>query len=99
MATALTIAALLALIAGAAHVIQRLNAQHAGRIALFLYHGRLPGREDPAHEDPGREGPGHEPGQPLPKPTAQPELRPRRDNRDGGRGRLRPRRRSIRARG
>ncbi|UQA97498.1 hypothetical protein [Streptomyces halobius] len=89
MATALTIGVLLILIIGAAHVIQRLNAQHAERIALHRYSRFLPGDR----------GARSSTKQPIPGRSEPPAVPARRDHRDGGRGRLRPRRRIRRAHG
>jgi hypothetical protein len=83
----LTAAAFVLLIIVAALVIHRLNAQHDARIALHSYSPRLPGT---------RHGSGAQPPFPSPPPDAPgaPAAQGRRDHRDGGRGRLRPRRRT-----
>ncbi|MEU7578683.1 hypothetical protein AB0B50_13860 [Streptomyces sp. NPDC041068] len=86
MDTGITVAAMLAMIALGAFVIHLLNAQHSERIALHQYSRRLPGRLG-----------AHSPTRPQPDGTPPPAVRPRRDHRDGGRGRLRPRRRTNRA--
>ncbi|GGV19581.1 hypothetical protein [Streptomyces spectabilis] len=86
MDTGITVAAVLAMIALGAFLIHLLNDQHADRIALRQYARRLPGRSG-----------SHSPAQPQPDSTAPPAVRARRDHRDGGRGRLRPRRRTNRA--
>ncbi|WJV47208.1 hypothetical protein [Streptomyces flavofungini] len=86
MGTGLTIAAILAMIALGAFVIHRLNAQHAERIAQRQYSSRLTGR-------PGARGPAWL----RPDTAPPPAVRARRDHRDGGRGRLRPRRKANRA--
>ncbi|MEU3375512.1 hypothetical protein ACFYM2_34690 [Streptomyces sp. NPDC006711] len=83
MTTALAIIITLLLIVMAARVIHLLNAQHSHRIALHHY-----SRFDPL----GRKGSG-DPAQPVPTPAEPPAVPTRRDQRDGGRGRLRPRRR------
>ncbi|MGP9019935.1 hypothetical protein ACT1U9_16245 [Streptomyces sp. BR1] len=80
MTTALTIAVMLILIAGAAWMIHLLNAQHADRIALHHY-----SRYQFSRFQPGR--------RPLPGESDPPAVPARRDHQDGGRGRLRPRRR------
>ncbi|MEV4927151.1 hypothetical protein [Streptomyces roseoverticillatus] len=86
MDTDITVAVILAMIALGAFVIHLLNTQHSERIALHQYSRRLPGRRG-----------AHSPTRPQPDDTAPPAVRPRRDHRDGGRGRLRPRRRTSRA--
>nr|WP_237330355.1 hypothetical protein [Streptomyces sp. BA2] len=86
MDTVITVALVLAMIALGAFVIHLLNDQHTERIALHRYSNRLPGH-------PGA----HNPAPPPPGGTASPTVRARRDHRDGGRGRLRPRRRTNRA--
>ncbi|WP_406504227.1 hypothetical protein [Streptomyces sp. NBC_00212] len=83
MTTALTIAVTLILIVLATYVIHRLNAQHADRIAVHHYSPLKPG---------GRGGPDGG-AQPVPGRFDAPAVPARRDQRDGGRGRLRPRRR------
>jgi hypothetical protein len=83
MDAGLTVVVFLLLIAVAAYVIHRLNAQHAERIALRSY-GRRRGDEA------GR-GDGAQPHAPAAEPLA---VHSRRDHRDGGRGRFRPRRRT-----
>ncbi|EPH42319.1 hypothetical protein ABT390_13165 [Streptomyces aurantiacus] len=89
MDTGITVAVLIAMIALGAFVIHRLNAQHAERIALHHYSRRLPARDGA----PGSTRP--QPGGTA--PPAAPGVRVRRDHRDGGRGRFRPRRRTNRA--
>ncbi|WP_329361044.1 hypothetical protein [Streptomyces sp. NBC_01483] len=89
MDTSLTIGSLLTLIVGAAYVIQRLNAQRADRIALHHY----------SHSQPGGRGARGSTARPLPAPPRPSSAPERRDHRDGGRGRLRPRRRIRRAHG
>ncbi|WP_244177533.1 hypothetical protein [Streptomyces atriruber] len=84
--TALTISVIL--IMGVAYVIQRLNALLAGQMAPPRSGRFLPGGR-------GARGSATRPVPGLPGPPAVPE---RRDHRDGGRGRLRPRRRIQRAR-
>ncbi|WHM40650.1 hypothetical protein [Streptomyces sp. BPTC-684] len=89
MTTALTILVMVFLIIGAAGLIHRLNAQHAERITLHRY----------SRFAPGRQGDRDSTAQPVPgkpEPLAVPA---RRDQRDGGRGRLRPRRRIRHAHG
>ncbi|MFF1447791.1 hypothetical protein ACFVYF_06510 [Streptomyces sp. NPDC058274] len=82
----LTAAAFILLIVVAALVIHRLNAQHDERIALHTYSPRLPGT---------RHGSGAQPPFPSPDaPEAPAAAQGGRDHRDGGRGRLRPRRRT-----
>ncbi|MBT2420781.1 hypothetical protein J7F01_06605 [Streptomyces sp. ISL-22] len=85
MNTALTIAAFLVLIAIGAYVIHRLNSAHAERIASRSYSRFLPGRPAAADRAAGNTAP----PPPPPAPAAEHE---RRDHRDGGRGRFRPRR-------
>jgi hypothetical protein len=87
MDTASTISVMLVLITGVAYVIQRLNAQRAGQMASLLS-GPVPAGDRAARGSTARPVPD------LPAPPAVPE---RRDHRDGGRGRLRPRRRIQRA--
>ncbi|MFH9712729.1 hypothetical protein ACH4MW_23670 [Streptomyces luteogriseus] len=84
MDIALTIAAFLVLIAGGAYVIHRLNSAHGERIASRSYSRFLPGR--PAAD---RAVGTTAPPPPHSAPSAAHE---RRDHRDGGRGRLLPRR-------
>jgi len=87
MVTGVAFSALLILTVAATRVIHRLNAQHAERTALHSYGG-------PSTE---QKHPGQAVGRPRPGLVTQPTtVRPRRDNRDGGRGRLRPRRRNAR---
>ncbi|MGA4840509.1 hypothetical protein [Streptomyces sp. G45] len=86
MDTGLTVAVILAMIALGAFVIHRLNDQQAGRIALRQYSRRLTGRT-------GTRSPARPPSD-IARPPA---VRVRRDHRDGGRGRLRPRRKVNRA--
>ncbi|MGW2225514.1 hypothetical protein [Streptomyces formicae] len=81
MDTGLTIAVILAMIALGTFLIHRLNDQRAERIAQ-RQHGRR-GANSPARPQPGIAPP--------------PAVRTRRDHRDGGRGRLRPRRKANRA--
>ncbi|MFD9791071.1 hypothetical protein ACFWXK_08970 [Streptomyces sp. NPDC059070] len=83
MTTALTILVMVLLVIGAARLIHRLNAQHTERIALHRYSRFAPGRRG----DPGSAA------QPVPGRSQPPAAPTRRDQRDGGRGRLRPRRR------
>ncbi|MFJ8383955.1 hypothetical protein ACIQ9Q_05480 [Streptomyces sp. NPDC094438] len=83
MPTALTIAVTLVLIALATYVIHRLNAQHADRIAVHHY----------SRFQPGRPGTPDGAAQPVPGRPGPPAVPARRDQRYGGRGRLRPRRR------
>ena len=84
MDIALTIAAFLVLIAGGAYVIHRLNSAHGERIALHSYSRFLPGRPA-AGRAAGTTAPPPPPSAPAPEHE-------RRDHRDGGRGRFRPRR-------
>ncbi|MBC9714608.1 hypothetical protein H9Y04_18790 [Streptomyces sp. TRM66268-LWL] len=86
METAVTAAALVALIAVAAYVIHRLNEQHAERIALRTYSRYQPGHRPPSVP----EGTGPPPVPPF-APAAE-----RHDHRDGGRGRHPARRRRER---
>jgi hypothetical protein len=89
MGTAATIGIVLAVIAGAALATRLLTAQHAERASAFN-HGWL---------RPGRRGSGSSTAQ---LPGGLPGSRAgntRRDHRDGGRGRLRPRRRVVRRAG
>jgi hypothetical protein len=88
MATALTIVIMLILVVAAARMIQRLNAQHADRIALHHYSRFQPGRHGARSS-----------GRPLRGESDPPAVPARRDHRDGGRGRLRPRRRVPQAQG
>lgn len=83
MATALTILVMVFLIIGAAGLIHRLNAQHAERIVLHRYSRFAPGRRGHRRTT-ARSASGN--SEPLAAPA-------RRDQRDGGRGRLRPPRR------
>ncbi|MFJ4278453.1 hypothetical protein [Streptomyces massasporeus] len=81
----LTIAALLVLIAAGAYVIHRLNSAHSERIALRSYSRFLPGPPAAADRAAGTT--------PPPAPHSTPSTgHERRDHRDGGRGRFRPRR-------
>ncbi|SFN68646.1 hypothetical protein SAMN04487980_102853 [Streptomyces sp. cf124] len=84
----LTIAAFLVLIAGGAYVIHRLNSAHGERIASHSYSRFLPGR--PASAD--RAADNTAPPPPHSAPSAASAAHERRDHRDGGRGRFRPRR-------
>ncbi|WP_240634405.1 MULTISPECIES: hypothetical protein [Streptomyces] len=87
--------ALLILTVAATRVIHRLNAQHAERIALHSYGG--PSTESYSSPSTEQKHPGQAVGRPRPGLVTQPTtVRPRRDDRDGGRGRLRPRRRNAR---
>ncbi|WP_045558872.1 hypothetical protein [Streptomyces sp. FxanaA7] len=88
MDIALTIAAFLVLIAGGAYVIHRLNSAHGERIASHSYSRFLPGR--PASAD--RAADNTAPPPPHSAPSAASAAHERRDHRDGGRGRFRPRR-------
>ncbi|MEU4350823.1 hypothetical protein [Streptomyces sp. NPDC023838] len=91
MATALTILVMVLLIIGAAALIHRLNGQHAERIVLHHYSRFAPGRRDDRSTIPQPvSGKAAEPAPGNSEPPATPV---RRDQRDGGRGRLRPRRR------
>ncbi|WP_371655931.1 MULTISPECIES: hypothetical protein [unclassified Streptomyces] len=83
MATALTVLVIVFLIIGAAGLIHRLNAQHAERIVLHRYSRFAPGRQSDRDRT----------TQPAPGKSEPPAVPARRDQRDGGRGRLRPRRR------
>lgn len=85
MTTVLTIAAFLALIAAGAYVIHRLNTAHGERIASRSYSRFLSGR--PAADDPAAGT-----AAPSPTPSSPSSGGGRRDRRDGGRGRFRPRR-------
>ncbi|MEI5098666.1 hypothetical protein RB200_08355 [Streptomyces sp. PmtG] len=85
MDTGITVAVILAMIALGAFVIHLLNDQHSERIALHQYSRRLSGRRG-----------AHSATRPRPDGTAPPAVPSRRDHRDGGRGRLRPRRRTNR---
>ncbi|MFF1711903.1 hypothetical protein [Streptomyces sp. NPDC058268] len=87
--TYLTAGVLLILIIGAAYVIQRLTAQRADRIALHHY----------SHSQPTGRGVRGSTERPLPSPSEPRSAPERRDHRDGGRGRLRPRRRIRRPHG
>lgn len=86
MDSGLTVAVILAMITLGAVVIHRLNDQHAERIAQRQYSSRRTGRR-------GTRGPAW----PHPGTAPAPAVRARRDHRDGGRGRLRPRRKANRA--
>lgn len=77
----LGIAALLVLIAAGAYVIHRVNSAHSEGIALRSYNRVLPGPPAAAGTTP--------PPPPHSTPSAALD---RRDHRDGGRGRFRPRR-------
>ncbi|MFF7767354.1 hypothetical protein ACIPIU_10000 [Streptomyces massasporeus] len=79
----LGIAALLVLIAAGAYVIHRLNSAHSEGIALRSYNRVLPG--PPAAADAGTTPP-------PPSHSTPSAALDRRDHRDGGRGRFRPRR-------
>ncbi|WP_101392130.1 hypothetical protein [Streptomyces sp. TLI_146] len=83
MTTALTVLVMVFLIVGAAGLIHRLNGQHAERIILHRYSRLAPGRRDDRADA----------TQPVPGKPEQLAVPARRDQRDGGRGRLRPRRR------
>ncbi|MBB4713724.1 hypothetical protein BJ965_003606 [Streptomyces luteogriseus] len=85
MDVALTLAALLVLIAAGAYVIHRLNSAHSERIALRSYSRFLPGPPAAADRAAGTTPP------PPPHSTPSAAIE-RRDHRDGGRGRFRPRR-------
>jgi hypothetical protein len=80
-----TVLALLAVIAAGVFLIHRLNAQHGDRIAAFHY-----GRDGVVA--PGRKPTGRKPTRRTAATTNG--AGERRDHRDGGRGRLRPRRRT-----
>ncbi|GCD39569.1 MULTISPECIES: hypothetical protein [Streptomyces] len=82
MGNGITVTVILAMIALGVFVIHLLNAQHNDRIALHRYSRRLPDRRG-----------SHEPTRSQPVTTTPPAVHTRRDHRDGGRGRLRPRRR------
>ncbi|MEV8018842.1 hypothetical protein AB0O76_21370 [Streptomyces sp. NPDC086554] len=86
MDTSITVAVILAMITLGAFVIHLLNDQHSERIALHQYSRRLPWHRG-----------AHSATRPQPDGTAPPAVRARRDHRDGGRGRLSPRRRTNRA--
>ncbi|MEU5687813.1 hypothetical protein [Streptomyces venezuelae] len=86
MDTGITATVTLAMIALGAFVIHLLDPQHSERIAPHRYGRRLPGRRD-----------AHGLTRPRPDGTAPSAVRARRDHRDGGRGRSRPRRRTNRA--
>ncbi|MEW2808661.1 hypothetical protein AB0929_16400 [Streptomyces massasporeus] len=85
MDIALTIAALLVLIAAGAYVIHRLNSAHSERIALRSYSRFLPGPPAAADRAAGTTPP-------PPSHSTPSAALDRRDHRDGGRGRFRPRR-------
>ncbi|MFH8410516.1 hypothetical protein ACH4FX_37925 [Streptomyces sp. NPDC018019] len=84
MGTGLTVTVILAMTALGAFVIHLLNAQHDDRIALHRYSRRLPDRR--GSRNPARR---------QQVTTVPPPVHARRDHRDGGRGRLRPRRRTT----
>jgi hypothetical protein len=84
METFVTVVALLAMVALGAFLIHRLNNQHDERIAAFHY-----GRSRSAARGPAPSAPQQVRGRTAPSGTGD-----RRDHRDGGRGRLRPRRRA-----
>ncbi|QEU92900.1 hypothetical protein CP970_20065 [Streptomyces kanamyceticus] len=86
MDAATTLSVALAMIALGALVPHLLNDQHADRITSRQYSGRPPGRRG-----------AHSGMQPQPITAAPHGGIGRRDHRDGGRGRLRPRRRITRA--
>lgn len=81
----LSIAALLVLIAAGPHVIHRLNCAHSERIALRSYNRFLPGPPAAADRTVGTTPP-------PPSHSTPSAALDRRDHRDGGRGRFRPRR-------
>ena len=93
MGAIVTVAVILAMIAAGGILIHLLNVQHDERVAVYPYSRFRMGRR------------GRTPSKPM-APTAQhpglvgtpPARDTRRDHRDGGRGRLRPRRRMVRAR-
>ncbi|MFC0842899.1 hypothetical protein ACFH04_03965 [Streptomyces noboritoensis] len=89
MTTALTILVMVFLTIGAAGLIHRLNAQHAERITLHRYSRFAPGRRG------DRDSNAH-PVLRKSEPLAVPA---RRDQRDGGQGHLRLRRRTRHAHG
>jgi hypothetical protein len=89
MESLITVAVILGMIALGAFVIHQLNSQHAERIAAFHYSRLLPG----VH---GRNTTSPQPGEGRSGPPAG--LGARRDHRDGGRGRLRPRGSQVRSR-
>jgi hypothetical protein len=80
-----TVAAFLVLVAGAALVIHRLNAQHSARISAHPYSGLLSG---------DRHGHGATPA--LSERAEPSAVGERRDHRHGGRGRFPARRRRSR---
>lgn len=85
MTTALTVIAFLVLIAGGAFLIHRLNAAHDERIASRSYSRFRPARPAAADRTAGTTAP-------PPTAPAPSAVHGRRDHRDGGRGRFRPRR-------
>ena len=84
-----TTAVILAMIALGAFLIHLLNGQHAERIAAFRYSRFLPGPR-------GRNTTSPRPAEGGPVLPAGHGAR--RDHRDGGRGRLRPRGNQVRSR-
>jgi hypothetical protein len=84
METFVTVVALVAMVALGAFLIHRLNNQHDERIATFHY-----GRSRPAARGPAPSAPQKVRGRAGTSGTGD-----RRDHRNGGRGRLRPRRRA-----
>ncbi|SMQ17772.1 hypothetical protein SAMN06272771_4200 [Streptomyces sp. Ag82_O1-12] len=81
----LSIAALLVLIAAGAYVIHRLNPAHSEGIALRSYNRLLAGPSAAADRAAGTTPP-------PPSHSTPSAALDRRDHRDGGRGRFRPRR-------
>ncbi|MFG2352447.1 hypothetical protein [Streptomyces sp. NPDC048521] len=94
----LTVVVFLVLIAAAAFVIHRLNAEHAERIAVHRYSRPLASRLLPGGPRPGDPRRRADTAQPPggPHPSESPAVGERRDHRDGGRGRFPPRRRRDR---
>jgi hypothetical protein len=89
MDTVITVTVILGMIALGAFIIHLLNGQHAERIAAFHYSGLLPGVRDRNTTSP--------------RPTDGTDdgadgRGARRDHRDGGLGRLRPRGKHVRSR-
>ncbi|MEU7150786.1 hypothetical protein AB0B15_22565 [Streptomyces sp. NPDC045456] len=84
MGTGLTVTVILTMIALGVFVIHLLNAQHNDRIALHRYSRRLPDRRGSRN-----------PARPQQVTAVSLPVHTRRDHRDGGRGRLRPRRRTT----
>jgi hypothetical protein len=84
METFVTVVALVAMVALGAFLIHRLNNQHDERIATFHY-----SRSRPAARGPAPSAPQKVRGRAGTSGTGD-----RRDHRNGGRGRLRPRRRA-----